>query len=355
MNLRRSTMWTALGVVVLMSVSASALAQDAAPYQPTWHLVRKTPNADAGIGLFSVTAPAKDDAWAVGTIGRKHATGYILHWDGQHWRPVTLPSRGFQPWFVDSSSPDDVWFFGPDSNGDDEAFYRSAAGWQSVPQPPLSPPDQYPTGGLVVNAADVWLPSYPALHWNGQHWKTVHLPRSFELMNFADAGGTIWAVGLDRLGKYGVGRVAVYRLRHGQWHWMAMPRPHGFYASVVADGPHSVFVTVTQPGQGITDTTALHWNGRSWRTLPKPPAEVYFLPVASFGSDGLWLGTSMLWNGSQWVDVNTDVDSQSQLLVTDYGGIAQIPGTRSSWLVMPSCTGPEKGCHGQIWVAGRLP
>jgi hypothetical protein len=351
---RRAAVLTSLAAVALC-LPASAVAQDSAPYQPVWHLEYQTPNADAGTGLLSVTAPSKNDAWAVGTIGRKHATGYIVHWNGRHWRRVALPAYGFRPWVVNSSAPDDVWVFGTTRTGNYQVFYRSAAGWQAIPAPPVTPADQYVFGGLVVNAADVWLQSAPVLHWNGQHWQHVRLPRGFELTGFADAGGTIWAVGLRDFSADGQGRVAVYRLHHGRWRSLAMPHRRGFIASVVADRAHSVFVSVTRQKEGF-DTTVLYWNGRRWRTLPRAAdAPVYFLPVAGFGAKGLWLGTNLLWNGSQWISISQHVDGQAQLVVTDEGGIAQIPGTRSSWLVMPAGTSPKRGLCGQIWVAGRLP
>jgi hypothetical protein len=336
---------------ICLPASASVAAQNSPPYQPAWHLVYKTPNADAGIGLFSVTAPAKDDAWAVGTIGSKHATGYIVRWNGHHWRRVALPASGFQPWFVDSSAPDDVWVFGQDGKGEDTAYYRSAAGWQVVPQPPLTPTDQYPTGGLVVNAADVWLPAYPALHWNGQHWQAVTLPRHFVLNGFADVGGTIWAVGF-RSGD-GRSRVVVYRRRHGRWRWLPMPHPRGFTASIVTDGAHSVFVTVTNDMTSPAGSAVLYWNGRHWRKLPAPSAPPFASqPVGGFGADGLWLNTNLLWNGRQWLYTS---QADGQPLVIDYGGIAQIPGIRSSWLATQICTGLKRGCQGEIWVAGKLP
>ncbi len=351
MRLRRALVATSLAAVVLCQPTV-AIARASRPYQPVWHLVYQTPNSDAGTGLFGLTAPGKGDAWAVGIIGRKRQAGYIVHWNGRRWLSVTLPAAGFRPWAVDSSAPDDVWVFGQSSTGQDQAFYRSAAGWQAVPRPPLTPLDQYVNGGLVVNAGDVWLMSYPVVHWNGQHWQIVHMPRDFSVSGFADVDGTIWAVGEHSPFVNGQGEVAVYQLRHGQWQRMAMPHPRGFATSVVADGPRSVFVTATRSLS--VATSVLYWNGRHWRNLPAPPAEVYFQPLAAFGADGLWLDTNMLWNGSQWISIWADADGQT-MLVTDYGGIAQIPHTRSSWLAMQSCTGPKQGCRGQIWVAGRLP
>jgi hypothetical protein len=63
----------------------------------------------------------------------------------------------------------------------------------------------------------------------------------------------------------------------------------------------------------------------------------------------------MLWNGIQWVSVWPSGDPGQALLTAGYGGIAQIPGTRPSWLAMTSCAAQNRGCRGQIWVAGTLP
>ena len=106
-----------LSLLSAASTSASASAQDSPPYQPSWRLVYQTPNSDAGTGLYSVTAPARDDAWAVGSVGRKKTTGYIVRWNGHHWQQVALPAKGFWPFYVDSSGRDDVWVFGSDSSG----------------------------------------------------------------------------------------------------------------------------------------------------------------------------------------------------------------------------------------------
>jgi hypothetical protein len=349
MGMRRAILpATLVAAALCLTTSASAARQDSPPYQPAWRAVYQTPDSDAGIGLFSVTAPTADDAWAVGTIGRKHAFGYIVHWNGHRWRPLALPASGFQPWFADSSGPDDVWLFGPDSEGDDTEFFWSAAGWRSVAQPPLTPDDQYPTSGLVVNAADVWLPATPALHWNGQHWEPVTLPRGFALNSFADVGGTIWAAGFPGNGR---GGVVVYRLVHGRWRLLRMPHPPGFTVSVVTDGPHSVFVVVTNSFTG--SPAVLYWNGRRWKRLPAPSAApFYFQPVGGYGADGLWLNTNLLWNGSQWLSIS---QGDGQPVITDYGSIVPIPGTRSTWLVTQACTGPNQGCRGVIWLAGPLP
>jgi hypothetical protein len=96
--------------------------------------------------------------------------------------------------------------------------------------------------GLAKNGDD------EVFYWSAARWQDVPLPRGFELTDFADVGGAIWAVGLNHLCCNAQGTVAVYRLLHGRWRWMAMPRPRGFLASAVADGPRSVFVAVTRSG-----------------------------------------------------------------------------------------------------------
>jgi hypothetical protein len=331
-----------------------AAAAPGPPYQPSWRLVYQTPNSDAALGLFSVTAPARDDAWAVGSVGRKQETGYIVRWNGHHWRQVALPARGFQPYYVDSSAPDDVWVFGMDSSGDDAVFHWSASGWQSIPPPPLPQPDLYPTNGLVVTAGDVWLPSGPAMHWNGQRWAAVTLPRGFVAENFADVGGTIWAVG----GGPGSKPVArVYRLLRGQWHRLPMPYARGDFENVVVDGPRSVFVTAAVPNSS-TAPTVLYWNGQGWQKLPEPSATPFsFQPVGGYGSDGLWESTNLLWNGRQWLyPGTTDGANGGVPPIADSGAdLATIRGTKSTWLVTQSCTGVDTGCRGTIWLAGPLP
>jgi hypothetical protein len=331
--------------------SASAVAaQDSPPYQPTWHLVYQTPKADWNSNLEGVTAPARDDAWAIGWLGRKNPTAYIVRWNGYHWRPVALPAKHFNPMYIDSSAPDDVWVFGYDSGIGEQhevVYYWSASGWHSVPSPSPQQQGEWGTGGLVVNAADVWFPISPAVHWNGQRWQTVKLPRGFEVAQFADAGGTIWAIGTG--GSKQV--VRIYRLWHGQWKRMSLPYLRGTWLNVVVDGAHSVFVQAAT--QANSATAVAYWDGSSWRRLPAisdTPFSIHL--VASYGASGLWQDSNILWTGTQWLSPES---AGGQIPPTAGTGMATPRGTKSTWLVGQACNGLGKDCRGQIWLAGPTP
>jgi hypothetical protein len=343
-DMRRIVLPVAVTIAALgLSASASASIKDSPPYQPSWRLVYQTPDSDAGLGLNSVTAPARDDAWAVGSVGRKDPTGYVVRWNGYHWRQVALPAKGFEPFYVESSAPDDVWVFGMDGNSD-AVYYWWASSWHAVPAP--KPDDLSPAAGLVVTAADVWLPyGGQSLHWNGAQWQAVKLPRGFVAETFADVGGTIWAVG--GLGSKSV--PTVYRLLGGRWNRLPMPYARGDFDNVVVDGPHSVFVVAAVPdASSIDPPTVLHWNGSSWRRLPASSSTPYSTqPAASYGANGLWQDSNLLWNGRQWVYPDTGPTSAADM--------ATVRGTTSTWLVARACTGFESGCRGEIWQTGPLP
>jgi hypothetical protein len=68
----------------VLAISATATAQAA---RPQWRF-DSSPSPAYGV-LMSVTAPAKNAAWAVGTAGKTTTgplTGYFLTWNGKRWR-----------------------------------------------------------------------------------------------------------------------------------------------------------------------------------------------------------------------------------------------------------------------------
>jgi hypothetical protein len=60
-----------------------------------------------------VTAPARNDAWAVGASGGQPV---VVNWNGRKWNAVTMPGAGgFQPsesTAVQAASAGNVWIFG---------------------------------------------------------------------------------------------------------------------------------------------------------------------------------------------------------------------------------------------------
>jgi hypothetical protein len=133
-------LFSLVAAVAVAALAGSATAQAAVPAAaaPHWQIVYRTHSATVG-ELVSVTAPARNDAWAVGESG---ASPVILNWNGKSWKPVRVPgTAGFQPTqptAVQATSPGNVWMFG--------GVARSAVGQAHV--------------------------------WTGKTWRTIDLPTS---------------------------------------------------------------------------------------------------------------------------------------------------------------------------------
>jgi hypothetical protein len=75
---------------------------------PHWQVSYRSHSATPA-PLESVTAPGKNDAWAVGVTGSgASARPLVLHWNGSAWNKTAMPA-GFLPVTVMSSSTHNVW------------------------------------------------------------------------------------------------------------------------------------------------------------------------------------------------------------------------------------------------------
>lgn len=192
----------------------------------------------ANVGLDSITAIAPDDIWAVGTSVRSAQVWRPLaeHWDGQHWRVVTVPNPVTTiNTLVDVSavSTGDVW----------------AVGWFGLAnQTPL------------------------VEHWNGSRWSRVAGPA------IASGGSLLSVQGLAASNVWAVGGTAqaVPRVLLEHWNGGAWSRSTGGDATAAGlsmystDGIWSVGARATATG---TNTTAsLLRTGSTWtRVAPISP------------------------------------------------------------------------------------
>lgn len=151
--------------------------------------------------LLSVTAPASDDAWAVGTAqarSNKYYHGLLEHWDGKAWSRVALPPKlhNFLLDAVAGTGPRDVWAAGayltPDRAGSPALLMHYAGDeWETVPAPrisgnaalvqallPLAPDDVFAAGGMVGTSDGIRRPFM--LHYDGRAWSRMQLPPSFD-------------------------------------------------------------------------------------------------------------------------------------------------------------------------------
>lgn len=178
--------------------------------------IETSPNVGVGNShLYGVSAPAANDAWAVGdytdTNGRLQALA--LHWDGSAWTQVPVPPIATYNSLeaVSAVSAADVWAVGYKLSVGPVVYILHWDGtqWQAYP-------DQFVGimyGIVAVAANDVWasgiyatdvqLPATQVLHWNGVSWANVPSPNGSDNLNYlygidAVSAGDIWAVGYYR-------------------------------------------------------------------------------------------------------------------------------------------------------------
>ena len=228
--------------------------------------VSPTPAAPAAVDyvLWSVSARAVNDAWAVGSRSAagsgERGQSFALHWDGAVWREVPVPDVGVLT-AVTVARDGQVWALG----GSGTSLVRwDGTAWSIQPT-------GAPAGGTITALAalasnDVWaVGRQPAgaliEHWNGVAWQSVSPPvdtppsASLNAIS-AESANDVWAVG------GGADRAVALRWDGGRW--------------TLVPGPPS-------PDEGETGTTAL------WAVAAVSPADVW----ASGG--GLWS-----WDGTRW-------------------------------------------------------
>lgn len=188
----------ALGIGPICAASAAPTLRPAgrAASATGWRLVYRLPRSGQH-QLFSVTAPGRTSAWAVG--GTRTAA-IILHWSGGSWHQVSIPqAKGLVAFDVQASSPDNVWISGT-ASGSSELVRWNGVSWRTVPTPATG------LGALdVISPRNVWVaaacagsagskPCSTLWNWNGTSWRghTVGLNVSSVAGKTAD---DVWAVG----------------------------------------------------------------------------------------------------------------------------------------------------------------
>lgn len=218
----------------------------------TWTIVR-WPELIVRGGRFdttfrSVSADARDDVWIAGAVDTSTHESFILHWDGRRWAHTVTPVVNDLDYVagIHALSPTDVWAVGQTSTGGGTSFFGY-------------------TGTLIE-------------HWNGVRWSVVPSPSpdpptvnqaaAFLQAVSAVASDDVWAVG-------------------GYWH----------------------------PG-GYSNTLIEHWNGSQWTIVPSPSLTPYYenflVALAPVSASEVWAtgfdfpglppydGLVMKWDGTTW-------------------------------------------------------
>lgn len=238
--------------------------------------VTPLPRLGADASLAAVTAPARDDAWAVGA-------GLVLHWNGRAWTRSYFPNG---PWeAVSADAPDDVWLVGKVYDG---AFFVDrwdGERWSKVPFAPVSARSGTRvvlhevdlTSVLALAPDDVWVTGVPAdeldfvAHWDGSGWTLWRDDPWADLDSLAMLPGEdLWASGWSGTTEF----------RNGSWH-VRTPNP-GNVHSIVARRDEL---------WGSRGGTLLRWSGQRWQTLDGPHPQATIVALAASPDGSVWAAT----------------------------------------------------------------
>lgn len=335
---------TALVTVAgLAGLAAQVTAQAARTASAShWKAVYLAHAADWRGDLLSVTAPARDHAWAVGITK-------ILNWNGTRWLPAKVPEvANFLPALVDASSAGNVWIFGHQGGGPGMAhvWNGTTKSWRK-----LETPAQGFIAAAVVSSSDVW--GYggnsqgcftdPAAasclyHWSGTGWTETRLS-AVAPVAMAAAGKHAWFAGLTDLRNPNAwnttGRPVIYEATNGKLRKIPGPavtvRQDG---SIAATPAGQLWLSVEQ-GTNQIHMLLFHWTGHRWTQIKVPTLAGGVLNVTGSvvpdGKTGVWDGPYAHWTGAKWINMETTfTPAQSGY---NFDALAVIPGTASIWAV----------------------
>jgi hypothetical protein len=134
-------------------------------------------------GLESVAVVSPTEAWAVGNYDDEVGHhGLIMHWNGRHWRESrTKTTHGAFLYSVSAAAADNVWAVGGSGGRQATALHWDGQAWQATrPKNPGS--DENELAAVSTDAADdAWAVGHGAdvggagwfrvvQHWNGTGW-----------------------------------------------------------------------------------------------------------------------------------------------------------------------------------------
>jgi hypothetical protein len=296
----------------------------------------------AGGWVDFLTAPARDDAWLVGTVTAHGGSKvFFMHWTGKRWHTVTVPHpAGFVPSQLLSTSAANVWAFGtvfPASGGADfYALVYNGHRWITRGVPAGVTGD----AGAVVSTTSVWSEEYggdtgcgPALsgcgtelaHWNGASWSSSEV--ADYAVQLAAAGGRAWVAGLQNVtfphGPLGRARgtLSVLEWSSGRWRQIAAPAGRFSEVSQLVASPNGELWLMTV---GATHRTVSIYQRKhgAWTKLAVP-AGLGLQQLAYDGRHGIWASIDRHWTGTRWDYIPPGEVSVAQM--------TPIPSSGSAW------------------------
>jgi hypothetical protein len=366
----------ALAVSGLGALAATAPARAATPSATApvneWRVAYSTHGGTSKM-FTGITAPAKNDAWAVGETSPENVptrtTPVFAHWNGKTWSSVTIKAAaglddpsGASAY---STSPGNVWFFGRNARTSAaEAVVYNGKGWHL-----RRLPSDFAIPLAVLGPKDVWgetLKSYLGetgdstvlTHWNGSTWSAITIKGIAPAAS--SAGGHLWIMTVDALpvhvsGQAPSGPPLIYRTSGAALKEVGTPGQATITQdqSEIAAAPDGRLWILNQDGNVYSGS------GTKWTSHAFPAdAIATVVPTLSYdGKNGFWDGVCGHWTGSKW-----GADPQTRQLATfsPFAVAGLIPGTGSLWaagsLPRTEKNGPLSGpTNAIIAVYGPLP
>ena len=273
--------------VLTVALFPDSPAQGQTGAGPHFRVVR-TPNENFNSELFAVSASSPNDIWAVGQS--------TIHFDGTTWKAFPAPMiKGDNNSFLQgvvAISPTLAWAAGNVTNGPRPGQVIEqwdGTKWSLFPAPKFGKKDRAEVFAMTSSSAnDVWaigslvnlgsgLVSPLFEHWNGTAWTatTVESNNEFLFGASADATNDAWAVGFN-----GSDNITTSARHWDGTNWKTVPTPNvgegtNKLNAVLALAPNDVWAVgfstpATPPKQGATLTLIEHFDGTSWTVVPSP-------------------------------------------------------------------------------------
>jgi hypothetical protein len=248
-----------------------------------------------------------------------------------------------------------------------------AAGTASAAARPASGTGYSVTGSLTgvaaTSAGNAWAVGYAGkssliVRWNGRAWARQSSPAGTLSAVAASSATNAWAVGST-----GAADSALTLHWNGKsWQSVPVPGAAGDSLAAVATTSASNAWAVGSVG---TDTLILHWNGKKWSKVATPPVkksfskETYILSgVSASSASNVWMvgtfifpaagpagGVTLHWNGKKWSQGPTPAGPQSSVAV---------PSASDVWTSGCECAGnpglfDTAHWNGKSWSRPRNP
>ena len=363
----RRTLWTAVTLGAAATLAAAAAPAAASTPTPAhWHVIYQ--HQFGGFSLFTAIRPGgPGEMWAAGGHGAAgNGLASAVLWKNRAWHvtPVPEPTTLGTITAISADSASDAWAV--TANG--YVIRWNGRHWRiarRLPEPQQGPPGDQPTGVLAVSARDVWV-FYPtwrdprgrvhggALHELNGRWHPVTGRGRSVIAASEVTRSDLWAIGGS------VSHAGLLRLARGRWQPISVPGSAGItFTSVLAQRSGTVWA-LGWPAKGTGPGTLMRLSGSNWSRYPLPSALQQgpfsgTTALAHDGHGGLWItvpafyphgGHLLHFTRGTWQPVNFAANVNADSVVT-------VPGTNTL------CAAGEKANYSTgngpavVWSTGR--